>query len=58
MIDFSKLKTGQRFTYKNREYLKVPEIKKSCCEIQSNAVDLENNKNVLFEYKKKVEEIK
>jgi hypothetical protein len=52
---FEDLKAGQRFVYKKYEYLKIPEIKKTCCQIQANALRLKDRKETLFEYKAEVE---
>lgn len=52
---FESIIAGQRFIYKEHEYLKIPEIKKSCCQIQANAIRLKDNKEILFEYKAEVE---
>lgn len=37
-IQFARLKTGQQFTYKGKEYTKVKEVRKRCCIILYNAV--------------------
>lgn len=52
---FEKIIAGQRFIYNQEEYLKIPEIKKSCCKIEANAIRLRDNKEILFEYKSQVE---
>ena len=52
---FEEVISGQRFIYKNEEYLKIPEIKKTCCQIHANAIKLKDNKETLFEYKVNVE---
>lgn len=54
---FEDVKSGQRFLYKNNEYLKIPEIKKTCCQIQANSIRLKDNEEILFEYKAEVEVI-
>lgn len=52
---FQELLSGQRFIYNNHEYLKIPEIKKTCCQIEANAIRLKDNKQILFEYKAEIE---
>lgn len=54
---FHELQVGQRFIYNNNEYLKVTEVRVTCCKIESNAVKLKNNEKILFEYKAEVESI-
>lgn len=54
---FEKVLSGQRFSYDNNEYLKIPEIKQTCCQIKANAIRLKDNKEILFEYKAEVEVI-
>lgn len=54
---FEQIQVGQRFIYQEYEYLKIPEIKKSCCQIQANAMRLRDNKETLFEYKAQVEAV-
>lgn len=54
---FEQIIAGQRFLYKQDEYLKIPEIKQTCCKIQANSIRLKDNKEILFEYKAEVEVI-
>ena len=54
---FQDIKVGQRFVYNSNEYLKVTEIRVTCCKIESNAIKLKNNEKILFEYKAEVESI-
>jgi len=54
-MKFKDVQVGQRFIYKKLEYLKVTEMKKSCCKIEYNAIKLQDNSNILFEYKAEVE---
>jgi|APGre2960657373_1045057.scaffolds.fasta_scaffold09243_3 hypothetical protein len=54
---FEEILAGQRFRYKEYEYLKIPEIKKTCCQIHANAIRLRDNKETLFEYKAQVEAV-
>lgn len=52
---FENIIAGQRFIYQGQEYLKIAEIKKTCCKIEANAIRLRDNKDILFEYKAEVE---
>lgn len=52
---FEEILAGQRFRHNEYEYLKIPEIKQTCCKIQANAIRLKDNKETLFEYKSQVE---
>ena len=52
---FEDIIAGQRFRFKNNEYLKIPEVKKTCCQIEANAIRLKDNQDILFEYKAEVE---
>jgi hypothetical protein len=52
---FENIIAGQRFLYNQEEYLKIPEIKLTCCKIEANAIRLRDNKQILFEYKSQVE---
>jgi len=54
---FENVLAGQRFIYDDKEYLKIPEIKQSCCQIKANAIRLKDNKQILFEYKAEIEVI-
>lgn len=54
-MEFRDVQVGQRFIYNKLEYLKITEIKKNCCEIECNALKLQDNNKILFEYKAKVE---
>ena len=53
-MEFQDIQPGQRFIYNKLEYLKITEIKKNCCEIECNALKLQDNSKILFEYKAKV----
>jgi len=41
---FSEIAVNTEFTYQNKLYKKVPEIRKSCCEF-TNAEEVENPSN-------------
>lgn len=35
-MKFHEIAVGEKFKFNNEEYLKVPEIKVSCCKVQEN----------------------
>jgi hypothetical protein len=36
-MKFHEVPVGDKFVYNNETYVKIPEIRKSCCKIQQNA---------------------
>jgi hypothetical protein len=36
-MKFFEVSVGQKFRFNNQEYIKIPEIKVSCCKVQHNA---------------------
>lgn len=42
-MKFHEIAVGEKFIYNNETYLKIPEIRKSCCKIQQNAQKVSDN---------------
>lgn len=36
-MKFFEVSVGQKFRFNNQEYVKIPEVKVSCCKVQHNA---------------------
>ena len=52
---FKDLQVGQRFNFDNTKYVKITEVKKNCCKVEANAVELPSNKQTLINKNEEVE---
>ena len=52
---FKDLQIGQRFNFDNMKYVKITEVRKSCCKVDANAVELPSNKQTLINKNEEVE---
>jgi hypothetical protein len=54
---FVDIPEGKRFKHKNEEYLRIRDVKVSCCKITANAIRLTDNEQVLFKHKTEIGDI-
>jgi hypothetical protein len=54
---FVDIPEGKRFRHKDQTYLKIRDIKVSCCKITANAIRLTDNEQVLFKHKTEIGDI-
>lgn len=54
---FKNLQIGQLFSLNDVKYVKITEIRKSCCKVDANAVKLPSNKQTLINKNEEVEVI-
>ena len=52
---FKDLQVGQRFDFDNTKYVKITEVRKNCCKVDANAVELPSNKQTLINNNEEVE---
>lgn len=56
-MKFHELAVGEKFKFNNREYVKIPEVKVSCCKVKHNCEIIDNNEKVVLKPLDEVEKI-
>lgn len=56
-MKFHELEVGQKFTFNNQEYVKIPEVKVSCCKVKHNCEITQTNEKVVLKPLDEVEKI-
>lgn len=56
-MKFHELAVGEKFKYNNKEYLKLQEVKASCCTVKHNCEIIETNEKAVLKPLDEVEKI-
>jgi hypothetical protein len=56
-MKFHEVAVGEIFKFNNQEYVKIPEVRVSCCKIQQNAQILGSEEKVVLKPLDEVEKI-
>ena len=56
-MKFHELTVGEKFKFNNREYVKIPEVKASCCKVKHNCEIVSTNAKVVLKPLVEVEKI-
>lgn len=56
-MKFHEVAVGEKFKFDNKEYVKVPEVRVSCCKISCNAEIVETSQKVVLNPLDEVEKI-
>jgi hypothetical protein len=56
-MKFHELAVGEKFKFNNQEYVKIPEIKLSCCKIKENAQVVANSAKAVIKPMEEVEKV-
>lgn len=56
-MKFHELAVGEKFKLNNTEYLKIPEVKLSCCKVKENAQSLLDGSKIVIKPLDEVERI-
>ena len=56
-MKFHELAVGEKFKFNNEEYVKIPEIKLTCCKIKENAQVVSNSTKVVIKPMDEVEKV-
>lgn len=54
---FHELAVGEKFKFNNQEYVKIPEIRISCCKIKENAQCVANSTKAVLKPMDEVEKV-
>lgn len=56
-MKFHELAVGEKFKFNNQEYLKIQEVKASCCKVKHNCELVQTNEKIVLKPLDEVEKI-